>query len=67
MTVGESLKYFDCEFVRIVNIDKALILSKYTIKEDIKQLSVNSIDIGKNELILSVEPFKMQIKPVFGG
>ena len=67
MTVGESLKYFDCEFVRIVNIDKALILSKYSIKEDVKSLSVNSIDIGKNELILSVEPFKMQINPVFGG
>ena len=67
MTVGESLKYFDCEFVRIVNIDKELILSKYSIKEDVKSLSVNSIDIGKNELILCVEPFKMQIKPVFGG
>lgn len=67
MTVGEALKYFDCEFVRIVNIDKALILSKYSIKQGVKSLSVTSINVVKNELILNVEPFKMQIKPVFGG
>ena len=65
MKVGEVLAYFDCEYVRLVNANKAILTTRYNLTERMKELEINTIDIHDLELVLNVEPFKIIIETIF--